>query len=218
MAGALARTAPAALRAPLSSPRGRRRIAVRAAAEVLAAAGVRVEVHAAPVAWPSSALGRLVVANRVCWVDDLALHTVVPGTPVAEWGRLDGDAQAARPGRFRPAIRRAAVDSGAPVCPVAVRYRADGRASAGPLADGPWWRSVAQVVGTRRLVVEVHLLAALEPSGTSRRELAVLAEYAVAAVLEEPDRRPADPPGARPVPRGTSGGSRARAGSDVAVR
>ncbi|WP_369135905.1 lysophospholipid acyltransferase family protein [Modestobacter sp. I12A-02662] len=260
LAGVLARTAPAALRAPLASVRGRRRIVVRAAAEVLAAAGVRVEVHASPVAWPLSAPGHLVVANRVCWVDDLALLTVVPGVPVAESDRPLGggparragavrldrsrprtlpaavgavagalrggttvtvrpeDPDGARLGRFRPAFLQAAVDTGAPVCPVAVRYRADGGAPAGPLADGPLWRSVARVVGTRGLVVEVHLLPALEPSGTSRRELAVLAEYAVAAVLEGPDRRLATPAGAQRVPRGTSGSGRAQAGSDPAVR
>ncbi|WP_222264584.1 lysophospholipid acyltransferase family protein [Modestobacter marinus] len=260
LAGTLARTAPAALRAPLTSVRGRQRIVVRAAAEVLTAAGVRVEVHASPVAWPIAAGGHLVVANRVCWVDDLALLTVVRGVPVAEPDRLlcggparragavlldrrrpralpaavgavagalrggttvtvrPEDPHGARLGRFRPAFLQAAVDTGAPVCPVAVRYRADGGAPAGPLADGPLWRSVAQVVATRGLVVEVHLLPALEPSGTSRRELAVLAEYAVAAVLEWPDRRLAAPAGARRVPRGTSGGGRAEAGSDPAVR
>jgi hypothetical protein len=198
LAATLARTAPAVLRAPLTSTRGRRRIVVRAAAEVLTATGVRVEVHASPIAWPITAGGRLVVANQVCWVDDLALRTVVPGTPVATWDQLLGEVpHGARRGRTRPAYLRADVGSGAPVCPVAVRYRADGGAHAGPLADGPLWRSVARVVGTRGLVVEVHLLPALQPSGTGRRELAALTEDAVAAVLEEPDQRVAVPAGTR---------------------
>jgi 1-acyl-sn-glycerol-3-phosphate acyltransferase len=256
LAGTFARTAPGLLRAPLTSARGRRRIVVRGAAEVLAAAGVRVEVHASSVAWPIAATGDLVVGNRVCWVDDLALLTVVPGVPVAEPNRLLGGGLArragavlldrdlpgavaavagalrggttvtvrpegphgARLGRFRPAFFQAAVDTGAPVCPVAVRYRTEGGAPARPPSDGPLWRSVAQVVGTRGLVVEVHLLPALEPSGTGRRELAVLAEYAVATVLEGPDRRLAAPAGRLAVPRGTSGGGRAQAGSDPAVR
>ena len=90
-------------------------------------------------------------------------------------------------GRFRPAFFQAAVDAGAPVCPIAVRYRVDGGAGtavAGHLADDPLWRSLVRVVGTRGLVVEVHLLPALDPAGADRRELAALAEYAIAAVTE----------------------------------
>jgi len=40
------------------------------------------------------------------------------------------------------------------------------------------------VLATRGLVVEVHLLPALDPSRADRRELAALAEYAIAAVTE----------------------------------
>jgi len=90
-------------------------------------------------------------------------------------------------GRFRPAFLQAAVDAAAPVCPVAVRYRVDGGAGtavAGQLAGEPFRRSVARVLAARGLVVEVHLLPALDPAGADRRELATLAEYAVAAVTE----------------------------------
>jgi 1-acyl-sn-glycerol-3-phosphate acyltransferase len=89
--------------------------------------------------------------------------------------------------RFRPAFFQAAVDAGAPVCPVAIRYRADGGAgTAAPAYLGPesLRRSLARVVATRGLVVEVHLLPALDPAGADRRELAALAEYAIAAVTE----------------------------------
>jgi hypothetical protein len=40
------------------------------------------------------------------------------------------------------------------------------------------------VLATRGLVVEVHLLPALDPAGADRRELAALAEYAIAEVTE----------------------------------
>ncbi|SOD94834.1 lysophospholipid acyltransferase family protein [Blastococcus haudaquaticus] len=98
-------------------------------------------------------------------------------------------------GRFRPAFFQAAVDAGAPVCPVALRYRLDdGRATAaaGYFGGDTLRRSMGRVVGARGLVLEVHQLPALEP-GLDRKELAALAEYAVAQVTEA---RPLSP-GAR---------------------
>jgi hypothetical protein len=91
-------------------------------------------------------------------------------------------------GRFRPALFQAAVDAGATVCPVAIRYRlepgGDPTAVAGYLADDPILRSLRRVVAARGLVVELHLLPALDATGGNRRELAALSEYAVAAVTE----------------------------------
>jgi len=268
LAGALAGIGAASVRAPLVSARGRRRLVVCAAARVLTAVGVRVEVHASPSAWPRTGgphgPGHLVVSNHVSWVDDLALLTVVPGVPVAKaelagWpgvGRLtrrsgavlldrarirtlpgtvatvagllrSGTSVTVHPegttscgvelGRFRPAFFQAAVDAAAPVCPVAVRYRVDGGAGSAVadfLGEESLLRSLTRVVATRGLVVEVHLLPALDPAGADRRELAALAEYAIAAVTEarplvvtahprrprvpapQPVRRPARRPGA----------------------
>lgn len=262
LSGALAGTGVAALRAPWTGARGRRRLVVCAAARLLTAAGVRVEVTAPAVAWPRAGAGRgpghLVVGNHVSWIDDLAMLTVVPGVPVArravgDWPVLGGLARRAgvvlvdrariralpgtvaqvagllrsgtavtvhpegttacgvELGRFRPAFFQAAVDAAAPVCPVAVRYRVHGQAStavAGFLGDEPLWRSIARVVTVRGLVVEVHLLPALDPAGADRRELAALAEYAVAAVTEvrppvvaAHPRRPRVPARRKPVRR-----------------
>ena len=238
LAAALGAAGLASARAPLTGSRGRRRLVVCAAARVLTAVGVRVEVHSSPSAWPRIGAGHggghLVVSNHVSWVDDLALLTVVPGLPVAkrevaQWplvGRLArrsgavlldrgrirslpgtvaevagllraGTSVTVHPegttscgvelGRFRPAFFQAAVDAAAPVCPVAVRYRVDGgdgSAVAAFLGDDPLLRSLARVVATRGLVVEVHLLPALDPAGADRRELAALAEYAIAALTE----------------------------------
>jgi 1-acyl-sn-glycerol-3-phosphate acyltransferase len=238
LAGALAGAGIASLRAALTGARGRRRLAVCAAARVLTAAGVRVEVHASPVGWPRTGAGHgpghLVVSNSVSWLDGLALLTVVPGVPVTEreigaWpvvgrlarrtgvvlvdrarprtlpgtvGQVAGLLRAGtsvtvhpegttscgvEPARFRPAFFQAAVDAAAPVCPVAVRYRVDGGAGtavAAYLAGEPLWRSLTRVVAARGLVVEVHLLPALDPAGADRRELAALAEYTIAAVTE----------------------------------
>ncbi|MFQ1002234.1 lysophospholipid acyltransferase family protein [Modestobacter sp. SSW1-42] len=238
VARALAGVAASSLRAPLSGPRGRRRLLTCGAARVLTAAGVRVEVTSSPVAWPRTGPGRapglLVVGNAVSWVDDLALLTVVPGLPVVTAGLVrrpvlggllrragavpvdparprtlpvavgavtaalrGGTSVGVRPegtascgvelGRFRPAFLQAAVDAGAPVCPVAVRYRVEGGAGtalAAHLPGEPFRRSVSRVLAARGLVVEVHLLPALDPAGADRRELAALAEYAIAAVTE----------------------------------
>jgi 1-acyl-sn-glycerol-3-phosphate acyltransferase len=234
LTGALAGAGLAGLRAPLTGARGRRRLAVCAAARVLTAAGVRVEVHPSPVPWPRPGPGALVVANHVSWLDGLALLTVVPGVPVAERafgslplvGRLlrrtgvvlvdparlralpgtvgrvtdllragtsatvhpEGTTSCGvEPGRFRPAFFQAAVDAAAPVCPVALRYRTDGGAGtavAASLGGEPLRRTLARVLASRGLVVEVHLLPALDPAGAGRRELAALAEYAIAAVTE----------------------------------
>jgi hypothetical protein len=100
---------------------------------------------------------------------------------------------------------------------VALRYRVDGGAGtavAAYLGGDSLRRTLARVVATRGLVVEVHLLPALDPAGADRRELAALAEYAIAAVTEArppvvtahprtprvpapaPVRRPARRPGA----------------------
>lgn len=264
LVGALAAAGVAALRARWAGARGRHRLAVCAAAQILTAAGVRVEVTAPSVAWPRAGAGRgpgqLVVGNHVSWVDDLAMLTVVPGVPVADravgdWpvvGALarragavlldrtrmrslpgtvartaillrSGTAVTVHPegttacgvelGRFRPAFFQAAVDAAAPVCPVAVRYRVHGGAAtavAFSLADESLWRSVARVVAVRGLVVEVHLLPALDPVGADRCELAALAEYAVAAVTEARSpvvathpRRPRVPPRRTPARRPT---------------
>jgi 1-acyl-sn-glycerol-3-phosphate acyltransferase len=248
LTGALACTGAASLRAPLTGARGRRRLVVCAAARVLTAVGVRVEVHASPTAWPRTGTGHLVVANHVSWLDGLALLTVVPGVPVAERevgsrpvvGRLlrrtgvvlldrsrvrtlpgavgqvtgllrGGTSVTVHPegttscgvelGRFRPAFFQAAVDAAAPVCPVAVRYRVDGGAgSAVALGGEPLRRDLARVVATRGLVVEVHLLPALDPAAADRRELAALAEYAIAAVTEAQPPMVTAPPRRLPVP------------------
>ncbi|NEM06811.1 1-acyl-sn-glycerol-3-phosphate acyltransferase [Geodermatophilus normandii] len=119
----------------------------------------------------------------------------------------------ARLGRFRPAFFQAAVDAAAPVLPVALRYRtaAGPTTLAGYLGDDPLWRSLRRVAAADGLVLEVHVLPALRP-GHDRRELAALAEYSVAGVVEagapvvpahpRPARR--RPPVQRPAARAVS--------------
>jgi 1-acyl-sn-glycerol-3-phosphate acyltransferase len=86
-------------------------------------------------------------------------------------------------GRFSPALLAAAVDTGAAVCPVAVRWRGAASSPPGGRSTMAAMRWLAASPGT---VVEVHLLSALSSAGATAQELATTAEYAVAAVLEVP--------------------------------
>lgn len=94
----------------------------------------------------------------------------------------------ARMGRFRPAMFQAAIDTGAAVRPVAIRYGTeDGRPTSAAAFVGPdsFVRSLRRVIATRGLVVEVHSLPTLPARiSTDRRALALLAEYSIAAVTE----------------------------------
>jgi len=194
-----------------------RRHAVCTAARLLTSAGVRVSVLPPATPWPTGPV--LVVANRVSWVDDLALRTAVAAVPTedgAVWPGLPtvradqvaaalagGRSVLARPeattscgtelGRFRPEAFTAALVAGVPVCPVAVRARVGGRPSTvtAHLTGESWWRSAARVLGATDLVLEVQALPAVDPRRGTAVEVAALAEYAVAGVLE------ADPP--RPI-------------------
>ncbi|MGY2083708.1 lysophospholipid acyltransferase family protein [Blastococcus sp. SYSU DS0539] len=103
-------------------------------------------------------------------------------------------------GRFHPAFFQAAVDAGALVCPVAIRYRVDGEAATTVpchVRDDTLPRTMARVAAARDLVVEVHLLPALDATTGDRRTLAALAEYAVAEVTEARRPRPACHPDRR---------------------
>ncbi|MEI4271997.1 1-acyl-sn-glycerol-3-phosphate acyltransferase [Klenkia sp. LSe6-5] len=194
-----------------------RRHAVCTSARLLTAAGVRVAVLPPTTAWPTGPV--LVVANRVSWVDDLALRTAVPAVPEddgAVWPGLPtvcahqvadaltaGRSVLVRPeatascgtelGRFRPGSLAPALAAGTPVCPVAVRARVGGRPTTvtAHLPGESWWRSAARVLGATDLVLEVQALPAIDPRRGTAAEVAALAEYAIAEVLE------ADPP--RPI-------------------
>lgn len=132
-----------------TSARRRQRVLVCGAARILTALGVRVRVVAPRTPWPRSGPCRLVVADDAGWLGDLALITAAPRT--AE-GWLAACARAL-PGAGRPDEPGT---SEAVACPVAFRVR-----TAGELLDAPP-RTVAEIVAAHGLVVEVHLLPALD--------------------------------------------------------
>ncbi len=100
-------------------------------------------------------------------------------------------------GRFSPALFAAAVDAGAAVCPVAVRWRGAASPTPGSRSTVAAMRWLAASPGA---VAEVHLLPALSSAGATPQELATTAEYAVAAALETAPRQGGLGAGARPEP------------------
>ncbi|MFE2723032.1 lysophospholipid acyltransferase family protein [Kitasatospora sp. NPDC059327] len=152
--------------------------------------------------WP--VLGPLVAWGGTVFLDRDRLRTL-PGTvaAVAELLRAgrpvvvfpEGSTWCGREsGRFRPALFEAAVQAGAPVQPVTVRYRlADGRATSVPafVGEDGLIASIARVVSVRGLVAEVTFLPPIPaPEARTgwpvdrwrpRRELARAAQAAVEA-------------------------------------
>ncbi|MFI9650386.1 lysophospholipid acyltransferase family protein [Streptomyces sp. NPDC052040] len=92
-------------------------------------------------------------------------------------------------GRFRRAAFQAALDAGAPVQPVRLRYRHQ----SGPVSTAPAFvgsdsllSSVWRVVAARRLVAEVRVAPLLVPDpGTDRRALALAARRSLALPGDE---------------------------------
>jgi 1-acyl-sn-glycerol-3-phosphate acyltransferase len=125
-----------------------------------------------------------------------------------------------RLGRFHPALFQAAVDAGAAVQPVAIRYPdADGRPNpdAAFVGDTTFAASLARVLAAPRIRVELTFGSPLDASGRTRRELAALAHAfvaetlglppAVVAPVRAPARAPRSPrrplaAGRRPLPAG----------------
>lgn len=98
-------------------------------------------------------------------------------------------------GRFRPALFQAAVEAGAEVQPVTIRYRlADGRPTSVPafIGDDGLLTSLARVVAARGLVADVTFLPMIPPPGpqpgpqparaAARRELARRAQAAIEGI------------------------------------
>ena len=137
--------------APDPSSRRRQRVDICGAARILTALDVRVRVVPSRTPWPRGRACRLVVADDVGRLGDLALVTAVPRTAEG-WASARARALPRR-GRVVVPEPRAA---DAVACPVALRYLAGGT----PLDRAP--RTLEEVLAARDLVVEVHLLPPLD--------------------------------------------------------
>ncbi|MEV7782536.1 lysophospholipid acyltransferase family protein [Kitasatospora sp. NPDC088351] len=150
--------------------------------------------------WP--VLGALIARGGTVFLDRDRLRTL-PATVDTVAGELraghpvivfpEGSTWCGREsGRFRPALFQAAVQVGAPVQPVTIRYRlADGRPTSAPafVGEDGLLTSLARVVAVRGLVAEVDFLppiqapaqapSASHPRWAARRELARSAQTAV---------------------------------------
>lgn len=105
---------------------------------------------------------------------------------------------------FFPAAFEAGLRAGAPVLPVALRYRQDGRptAHAAWVGDEAFLPSLLRITGTRRLLVEVivgePMAAASNRAATARRARAAVAALAALPLAHSPFPHP--PGGRVPVP------------------
>jgi hypothetical protein len=125
---------------PTGGERRRQRLQVCGAANTLTALGVRVRVVGPATPWPRT--GRVVVCAPLDRLGTLALATALRGEDVC-----------------------AAVEApaGRTVCSVVVRYRLEGTEGYLPPDRVP--RSTAEITALRGLVVEVHLLPAVNGEG-----------------------------------------------------
>ena len=103
--------------------------------------------------------------------------------------------------RFHSAMFQAAIDAGAVVQPIALRYRkADGSPcpAAAFVGDDTFVASLGRVLREPAVHVDVHVGAALPSAGRTRRELAARAQTMIAAALGLPSAAVAPPYPARP--------------------
>ncbi|GAO36493.1 hypothetical protein SCT_1900 [Sulfuricella sp. T08] len=107
---------------------------------------------------------------------------------------------------FHASLLQSAINSGSPLWPVAIRYvHRDGTANLSPayVDDMSFADSLFRILNEPELVAEIAYLELLPVQGRSRRELAALAEQAIANALSltAPCRKsdkPVDPPAALP--------------------
>ena len=154
LAGAVAGVGVRSVLLPRHAHRRRGRAQVCGAARILTALGVRVRVVSPDVAWPRTG-GLLAVSGTPSWVDRLAVLTAVPGPSTAGRSSPRRPCPGAPPGSTSGRARRA------PCC-----CRCPSRPPA-ETAPAPWPtervpRDLPGVLGTHGLVVEVHLLPALD--------------------------------------------------------
>jgi 1-acyl-sn-glycerol-3-phosphate acyltransferase len=150
--------------------------------------------------WP--VIGRLADRVGTLYIDRERLTTLPRSVRAIADALREGAAVGAFPegttwcglaaGQYRPAVFQAAVDAGARVQPMALRFRVeDGRrtTAAAFVGDATLLDSVLTVLRTRGLLIEVFVLPELDAERVAdRRELARRAQDAVAAPTPAPSR------------------------------
>ncbi len=110
---------------------------------------------------------------------------------------------------FYPALFQSAIDAGAPVVPVSLRYFDDrGSPTTAPAFadDTTFLQSLRAILRMKSIRAELNFCEAIPPASASRKELALEANHAIASALGLPPatRRPRELPGSSPVVRGPS--------------
>ncbi|MBB4913114.1 lysophospholipid acyltransferase family protein [Streptosporangium saharense] len=142
-------------------------------------------------------VGELAVGAGALLIDGRGPYTLPEAVAGVARALEEGDPVAAFPegarwcgremGVFRRAVFQAALDAGAPVRPVAMRYLGPGgvpAAEAAHVGDDSLGASVLRVAGLRGLTVEVTLLPPVQ--ARDRRALAWAAESSIASVVIAP--------------------------------
>ncbi|MGW0803989.1 lysophospholipid acyltransferase family protein [Nonomuraea sp. NPDC002799] len=140
--------------------------------------------------WP--VVRTLVAASGALFIDRERLYALPAAIATITGALSAGDTVVAFPegttwcgrgmGRFRPAVFQAALDAGAEVRPVTLRYHEGPARStrACYVGDDPLLASALRVIATRDLAVEVRLLAPVRLAPTARRPAARAALAAIA--------------------------------------
>ncbi|MFI5958512.1 lysophospholipid acyltransferase family protein [Cryptosporangium sp. NPDC051539] len=148
--------------------------------------------------WPL--LGVLAVRARTIFIDRVRLRTLPDAVADVRAALADGARVVAFPegttwcgaegGRFRPALFQAAIEAGAPIEPITIRYRAGGRTSTTPafVGDDPLVASVWRVARARGLSADVRCHPPVAPVG-DRRDLADEAGRLVHESVDRPGVR-----------------------------
>lgn len=144
------------------------------------------------IGWLSARTGTLFIerANRrhAAHINQSIHHAFAEGDAVAifpEGSTTRGDELR----RFHASLLQPAVDEGAAIVPVAIRYSdANGNLemAAAYVDDMSLMQSIAAIVRTPRIYASVRFLAPIEAHGRNRRELAQLSHAAIAAALKLP--------------------------------
>lgn len=102
---------------------------------------------------------------------------------------------------FKSSLLQSAVDTGAPVWPVAVRYpMQDGtpNTAVAYAGDTTMAQSMHAILGLREIVVQLTFAAPILPHGRDRRELAQVAETVISSLVRLPVRAAPGTPSGRP--------------------
>ena len=157
---------------------------------IIAAGGSRLVAKTEVGAWP--VIGRIAAGTRAIFLDRSRPTRLPAAVEEVRAALAGGDVVAVFPegttscgqgaGGFRPAFFQAAIDSGAVVVPLTLRFRADGEPTARPafIGDETLIASLRRVLALRHLSVTLSVGSAIHPAPTAtRRGVALIAGTAV---------------------------------------